>query len=685
MTTPSLPIYTDNGEETWTDLTYGSTTIFRNISRSVAYLKQQIDALNTQTDPQQAKVFTPINIDTAKSYGFELGTLVGVNNNFFVFDGATNHQYTQMFNTRVGVDLQQTTAYIDLAQGFASLQPLYGVDVKTAANYAGPVRPDIPVPDYSPNACWEVGWDETDAYWVTQSTYNNPWTSNIPTVSRAMVFTVTAGNGGLCNNVSLIIEGDVNAEDDIYLELRNVTGSGMTAKPGTTIYERVKGEAKTFSQVKFLSFPFPYPVRLTAGSQYCLVVRSPFTSWQNHYGLGGWGINCGPVYTGGMIYTSYDNCHTWMKHGQASPALPYHEGQREPANWGFLVQTSTETTYYASNSQAVFLSPIKSNPISSVSISTSQTTPSGTTITYYASPDQINWYVLNAGNSFTSTMGGVLPTTVYIQAVLTSSTLGTSGAGGGITPTLSEIVVNLLTAPATKAYLRSAIYYPPTTQPLGLNIWSEIDAQYEADPNTTMEVELMSGTMRTDRFIPDGTTKNYTLTYLPAEPLEYVVSTVSATTATELKEGKDFTVNYNTGVLSILGTALATTAILKVQYYPLLIKGLTLANLPLRLDYQSQSFTATGGQTVFQLPLPVGDPVRSLTVNGINKIENIDYSVNYQTNQITLNIPSTTGDIVVIDYTPEIKTNGLAINYRATRSNTTNNVAIYPSLYQYRV
>lgn len=191
--------------------------------------------------------------------------------------------------------------------------------------------------------------------------------------------------------------------------------------------------------------------------------------------------------------------------------------------------------------------------------------------------------------------------------------------------------------------------------------------------------------MRTDRFIPDGTTKNYTLTYLPAEPLEYVVSTVSATTATELKEDKDFTVNYNTGVLSILGTALATTAILKVQYYPLLIKGLTLANLPLRLDYQSQSFTATGGQTVFLLPLPVGDPVRSLTVNGINKIENIDYSVNYQTNQVTLNIPRTTGDIVVIDYTPEIKTNGLAINYRATRSNTTNNVAIYPSLYQYRV
>ena len=33
--------------------------------------------------------------------------------------------------------------------------------------------------------------------------------------------------------------------------------------------------------------------------------------------------------------------------------------------------------------------------------------------------------------------------------------------------------------------------------------------------------------------------------------------------------------------------------------YPLLIKGLTLANLPLRLDYQSQSFTATGGQTVY--------------------------------------------------------------------------------------
>jgi hypothetical protein len=97
------------------------------------------------------------------------------------------------------------------------------------------------------------------------------------------------------------------------------------------------------------------------------------------------------------------------------------------------------------------------------------------------------------------------------------------------------------------------------------------------------------------------------------------------------------------------------------------------------------SFTATGGQTVFQLPLPVGDPVRSLTVNGVNKIENIDYIVDYQLNTVTLNIPSTTGDIVVIDYTPEIKTNGLAINYRATRSNTTNNVAIYPSLYQYRV
>jgi hypothetical protein len=673
MVTPSEAIFTDNGEDAWVDGQYGSTDKFRNISRSIMYLKTQTDALNTETDPQRCKIFVPTVMDTEKSYGLILN---GQNN--YTFDNSVNQSYTQLFNTLIGIDTVMTSAFIDLGASptpIATLKPVYGSTQNVAAEYAGPVRTDNLVPNFGCNAAWEVGWDETKAYWVTSPTYNNPWTANIPSIARCAVVTILPGQGGLVNNISMVIKGNVNAEDDIYLELRNVTGSGMTAKPGTTIYTRITGKAKTFVDTQLLSFPLQHPIRVTAGQQIALVLRSPFTTYTNHYGVGGWGINCGPVYSGGNIYTSYDNCNTWIKHGRASPALPYTEGQREPADWGFIVNTITETTTYTTGQQ-VWLKPIKSNPVSSVTITPTDSKPTNTSILYEVSPDMLTWYTVNAANSWTSTMGGTHSNVTYVRATLYTTNTA-------ITPSISEIVVNLITTPATVGYLRSAIYYPPTTMPLGLTVWSLLNAPYTADPNTTTSIEVMKSEMNTDYFTTNAAQQTFQLSALPAEPLSYAVFTIGATTATELKETKDYTVNYNTGLVTVLGSALAA-GVLKIQYYPLWAKGLTASDFPLRCDYQSQTFTAIAAQTVFNLKFPPCDPLRTITRNGLPIVETTDYSINYATGAITLNVGSTVGDIITVGYTPELTCNGLAINYRVTRSNLNDYVTILPSQYQYR-
>lgn len=65
---------------------------------------------------------------------------------------------------------------------------------------------------------------------------------------------------------------------------------------------------------------------------------------------------------------------------------------------------------------------------------------------------------------------------------------------------------------------------------------------------------------------------------------------------------------------------------------------------------QTDTFTATAGQTIFTLTKVPARNIRSLSVNAVSKTFIKDYSVNWDTSVLTLNVGALVGESVVIVY-----------------------------------
>lgn len=772
------PTYTNQGLGAFADGEYVTTDMLRKFCQSLAYCKEILDILQTQVDPQLNKVYTPISIDPSLSYGMAL------NGNNYTLSDETSYSFVQLFNTleptpigidpytgleypaSPGIDIKQTTAYVDLeypisgeeGHGAVTLHPLTGRTISqydfTMSNYyRGPNDNE------ALNVCWEIGWDQTKSYAVTATDKANKFNVNIPSIARGIVFEYTGANNRLISDITVKPSGVPDPEDELYLEIRNVDAN---YHPGSTVYARTSAKIKKFTDVDLLAFSFSNPVRVRPNTYYAIVVRSPLTTWEHRFGLGGWTFNCGTGAYGSnasthgnvsanSIFTSYDNCHTWMAHGKVENLSLYHERASEPADFLFEVETVAEAvsgTLSYTSGQKVYLNPIQTNPVTSLELTADANVATGQSIVYEIATNLStqNWTTITSGNVMTFSQP--YPTTIYVRATLNTNSSTT-------TPVLKEIALNLTTTQAMKGYIRSNLYYPPTSMPLGMIMWSQVHAPYTQDPNTTVAVDIMESDINTDIFTPDGTTTTFTLSKLPASPLGVVTFILAASPYTHyyLIENQDFTVDYNTGIITTTATGAMeqgsggafNVGTLKFEYYPLFAMGLTSEDFPYRCDYREDIITpadyavetqmATQGQTVFTLQdscptylynvqvndaevtdytinstnntitfntglnlndiltvtyngfsiSRVADPIISLEINGNEKVENVDYYVNYMTNIVTLYNISNSTDEITIGYTPYLNSRGLALNYRITRSNTVNNVEIGSSEYQYRV
>jgi hypothetical protein len=225
--------------------------------------------------------------------------------------------------------------------------------------------------------------------------------------------------------------------------------------------------------------------------------------------------------------------------------------------------------------------------------------------------------------------------------------------------------------------------------PLGCSIWDEIDAPVEMDPNTTCLIDIIKNTERIETFAMDGSTGTIQLSEIPAERLSYMIEYLSDQTYVEYSEDIDFTVDYDTGLVTFVDNPVEGN--MKVKYYPIWMKDLSPDDFPLKMDLFEEVLDCDGIKTSFQLKAIPLDPVRKvvLTDTETNEqtelLEGKDFTIDYIKKLLITNVLYANKYTIDVKYTPELTVTGLALQYRITREETDKQVLIQPNYYQYRV
>ena len=141
---------------------------------------------------------------------------------------------------------------------------------------------------------------------------------------------------------------------------------------------------------------------------------------------------------------------------------------------------------------------------------------------------------------------------------------------------------------------------------------------------------------------------------------------------------------------------------LSVSYNPIFIQDLTANEVGRRdldegliLDYFKETVIVEDSELqnrCINLRVKPVDPIRKLTINGEEKFEDIDFTVDYINKAINFpvidsqnNTILNANDEVVMVYTPNLDDTGIAIGYRAKRTNTDKQMIIKPNYIEYKV
>jgi hypothetical protein len=660
--------------------------LLNTVRCALQFLADQGIELDDNLNPELRKRFTPVLIDKMHSYGVVLDP--GTNN--YKMDDSTSAGWSDPIDNLNLIDRPRTNCYYDAVASDIRLPVVatYGAETKDIdTSTMESVKNDH-------NTYWYVGWSIEKQYalireWLEDEYNDNVTTTAMPSICRAQTFTPLTS--GVLSKVQVKVESHPHAESELFLEIRTTSGG----KPTTTVIYRESCMLKRIKGTNMASIALEHPPKLTSGTKYALVLRSPFTSYDKHYGWGGWGVNCpGTKYANGDAYTSYDNGKTWILHGY-DLAVPYSEGMHRPRE--FWMQTFMKTfalTYPTTGTYRVYWKPLKCNPITYVQLIPTMATPANTTITLEVSTNNVNWHAVTSPNwNYTFSGGEAGLQTLYVRATLASTAAGS-------TPSITGMAANVTTTPALNAYLVTKMFYPRLTNPLGASLWSRIGAPHHKvpanDSNISITVDICRGTLKVDRLTTNGAATTFQLAEMPREPLEYVIYNPDSGTPVVKHEKQDFTVNYATGLVTVTGSALAAGHI-DFEYYPLWRKGLTATDFQdedgnfvgLKTDVVTMEFEGNGANRTFTLTDLPADPIKHVLVGGVELIEDVDFTVNYLTKTVTLNNapPANSGvPNVEIKYTPYLADLGMGFAYRLTRTtNVSKQAYIEPNFLQNRV
>lgn len=264
------------------------------------------------------------------------------------------------------------------------------------------------------------------------------------------------------------------------------------------VYEKV-GEP-------FPNIQFKVPCNIKKGEHYAIVLFSPLSEWKHCPRWGGWGRNCynDKKYSSGHAFTSKNNGRTWTIYGKngadtddKGKVLAYKKGKYTPQDFAFQchVETSayseTHDPYFVEGKYYLYLKPIYSNPIHTVTLNAidkgSEESEEHIYIDYEISVDGDVWIpIANTGSVTLEEPSRVL----LVRAILYRET---GDDYKKLTPFIEKITVELQTNLPTEMYARTSFYKPITSPMLGANLWGRVFAPFSTEATVDCTAEIIQG------------------------------------------------------------------------------------------------------------------------------------------------------------------------------------------------
>ena len=212
-----------------------------------------------------------------------------------------------------------------------------------------------PYKNWNNNSVWYIGYNRHKNYNVKSAWKKDPYNEDktntkkygrIPSICRAQTF--KAEHTGELRKVTFKMKGSKSSVSPCTVEIRTVDKKG---KPTQEILARTE-QKFNHNTASMVNFTFKKPCKVTKGTTYAIVLRSPLSNFNHCYWIAGWASTCFSnsrkrAYYDGETFLSEDNGKTWIVHGTKEKCYGSHYydwGFAEaPVNFGFEVYIAPNT------------------------------------------------------------------------------------------------------------------------------------------------------------------------------------------------------------------------------------------------------------------------------------------------------------------------------------------------------
>ena len=370
-----------------------------------------------------------------------------------------------------------------------------------------------------PNGWWYVGFDKNKNYNVKSKWKKKPYAKGIPTKCRAQTFTARHTGWVTQVNLNLKTESNKKTASPFSCEI-------WATKKGVPYGGPIGRVEKSFTHTggRIESFVFKKKVSVKKGKKYAIVMRSPLSHEGACYRTTGWPRTCYTnymkgTYYYGSAYQSLDNGKTWVKYDKKAYGKLHYTASTMPVAFGFEVfvqptktitnkqtvtsynQTQTlsdpqyevvdsEYAYYPTGDHYLYFNIPSSNPINYLSINKfSNSECNGQQILFDISYNGEDWNKNDCVGNLEDGTGSydltaTKPTFVSVRCNLKNT-------DETRTPDLTGVEFITDSDPSRKAYIRSIPYCPESETMLPACIWSEVDAKYSNEENTSVKIDVV--------------------------------------------------------------------------------------------------------------------------------------------------------------------------------------------------
>lgn len=498
-----------------------------------------------------------------------------------------------------------------------------------------------------------------------------------------------------------------------------------------------------------VSIKFNQPCTVEKDETYAIVLLSPLSHFTHCYWLGGWNKHChADVYEDGNAFYTFNNGMTWIMYGKDDD-VEYHQGRYAPQDFAFQCHIKTFSEGYVKNKDAwLYLKPIFSNPVKSVRLSqtdTGEASDGNLQLEYWGSNDGRNWRKFTNNRLDFSTYNCMTFIKVRMRTKINDTPLIEYLRIELDTDIPNEMYVRThyyypKTSPMLGANAWGRLNAPFTVEP-SVSCEAEIIRDREvAEHFIIIEPKDIENFTWLDEINADkvtGKTNDQNYNYLVDNPgaitalkehqiyvtgytnnkgnyipgffdsLDFISSPAYPILSCNLQpisgktinygEWYDFTFDYGEDKLTFFNDILNTipAGTFTITYNPLFIDHLTNEEMPLILDYFKETIQITEEMLTNRrvgLRAPCLDPLRDVYLNNEEILEDVDFTVDYNTNELIFPVLNTDdestllnlNDLLEVVYTPSLDDAGISIGYYAKRENIRKQCYIKPNYIEFK-